>query len=612
MARIGIVVPYKELYYEAKLISSESSDIEVRTGLLSDGVDIAKELVRNGVEVLISRGGTSDYLKREFRAVPVIDIEISSYDIAEAIMSAKKYNVNIALIVFKNMLFENRDLSELFDCNIRVYYLEEEDGAEATILQAMKEGYGIILGGSVASKTAAKLGIQSIMITSGRDSVFRAVMQARNILRTKDEAVKELSLIKEVMENTSIGIVASNSAGIIKIANKSALKMMNKKREQVIGSTAGDLFPIQITGEEGNEVIDFNGNNLIIDKKTRQIESMDIASIITIEESSNINEKERNIRNSYLKKGYKAKYNFQDIKGKSGAIKDVLDIAKRYAQVNSTILIEGETGTGKEMLAQSIHNYSPRKHGPFVAINCAALTESLLESELFGYVGGAFTGALKSGKAGLFEMADGGTIFLDEISEVSQTTQAKLLRVLQEKEVRRLGDDRIIPVDVRIITATNKNLQKLVDEGKFRSDLYYRISVLKLKMPPLRERKEDIRLLLDEFLKYYCVSLEREVPMIDSVCYELIYKYHWPGNIRELRNFAERLVTAFDKINVLPEMLYKVLEIEEKHSADLLDMDNINAVLERNGNNKAKTAKDLGISRTTLWKLLKGNTTLSK
>lgn len=607
MARIGIVVPYQELYCEAKLIAAENGDIEVKLGLLSDGVDVAKELIRNGIEVLISRGGTSNYLKKEFKSIPVIDIEISSFDIAEAILSAKKYNSDIALVVFKNMLYEKRDLSVLFDCNIRVYDIEEETQVEAAVMQASKDGYRIILGGRLPNKIAAQLGISSIMIASGRDSIYRAVMQARNILRTKDEAAKELKLIKDVIENTSIGIIAANSAEIIKIANIRALKMLNKKREQVIGSKVDSIFPPQVTGEDGNFVIDGNGNKLIVDKKSRYIESIDIASIITIEESSYINEKERNIRSSYLKKGYKAKYNFSDIKGKTKTIRDVLEIAKRYSEVNSTTLIEGETGTGKEMLAQSIHNYSSRKNGPFVAINCAALTESLLESELFGYVGGAFTGALKSGKAGLFEMADGGTIFLDEISEVSPTTQAKLLRVLQEKEVRRLGDDRIISIDVRVITATNKSLQKLVDELKFRSDLYYRISVLKLKIPPLRERREDIRVLFEEFLKYYSVSLEREPPIIDDSCYDLILKYRWPGNIRELRNFAERLVTAFDRKNVLPEMLYKILDIEEKPSVEQLDIKNIMKVLEQNGQNKAKTAKDLGISRTTLWKMLKEN-----
>ena len=229
------MVPYKELYDDVKLVLSESNDLEVRVGLLSDGVDVAKELVRNGAEVLISRGGTSGYLKKEFKNIPVIDIEISSYDIAEAIMNARSFDRDIALVVFKNMLFEKRDLAVLFGCSIRVYYLEEEEDAENMVIQAMNEGCGVILGGRLANNTAARLGIHSIMISTGRDSIYRAVLQARNILKTKDEAVKELNLIKEVMENTAIGIVAANGADIIKIANKSALRMLNRKREQVIG-----------------------------------------------------------------------------------------------------------------------------------------------------------------------------------------------------------------------------------------------------------------------------------------------------------------------------------------------------------------------------------------
>lgn len=286
---------------------------------------------------------------------------------------------------------------------------------------------------------------------------------------------------------------------------------------------------------------------------------------------------------------------------------DTISIAKRYAAVDSTLLIEGETGTGKEIFAQSIHNSSSREKGPFVAVNCAALTESLLESELFGYSGGAFTGALKNGKAGLFEMADGGTIFLDEIGEMSLRTQAKLLRVLQEREIVRLGDDRIIAVDVRIIAATNRSLHQMVEKSSFRADLYYRISVLKLKIPSLRERKNDIKILIQEFLSYYSKLLNRKKPTISDECYDIIHRYKWPGNIRELQNFCERLVTAFDKSIILPDMLYKIMDTNPVTSVEQLDKDGIIKALEKNRFNKTQTAKDLGVSRTTLWKLLKEN-----
>jgi transcriptional regulator with PAS, ATPase and Fis domain len=261
------------------------------------------------------------------------------------------------------------------------------------------------------------------------------------------------------------------------------------------------------------------------------------------------------------------------------------------------------------MFAQSIHNFSPRQKGPFVAINCAALTESLLESELFGYVKGAFTGASTQGKAGIFEMANGGTIFLDEISEVSLTTQAKLLRVIQERKVMRIGDTNIMSVDVRIIVATNKSLLELIDQGRFRSDLYYRLSVLNITLPPLRDRIADISLLMNDFFNYYSISLQKDIPMIGEKCFEILKSYDWPGNIRELKNFVESLMVAFDEKVITSEMLYKILKIEKMNSKTFDDIqpEDVMTALRNNNNNKTKAAKELGISRTSLWKILKYN-----
>jgi transcriptional regulator with PAS, ATPase and Fis domain len=608
MSRIGIIVPYSELLNEIKTITAGSQDILITLGTINHIIETAEELIKEGAEILVCRKGAANLLRKYFEFMPIVDIEISSYDIAEAVQIAKQYSKNIALILLKGTLYdEYRDLSPLFDCNIRIYCMEKQEQAEETIIQAMADGYEVILGGKLTCETCKQMGVQSVLIKSGRESIYRAIEQARSILKSKDDAVKWYKLIRDVIENTSVGIIVTNKEGVIKIANKSALKSLNKKREQVIGNTLINVFPEQITDEEGEIAIDSNGNNLILSKKLQNIESIDISSIITIEEISDINQKQTNIRNLYIKKGYKAKYSFADIKGNSRVIKDTINLAKRYASVDSTILIEGETGTGKEVFAQSIHNYSARKTGPFVAVNCAALTESLLESELFGYVWGAFTGASKNGKAGLFEIANGGTIFLDEIGEMSQTTQAKLLRVIQEREIIRLGDDRVIPVDVRIIAATNRDLQHLVDKGEFRPDLYYRISVLKLMVPPLRDRRKDIKILLEEFLNYYAEVLIRKKPKVCDECYDIIFKYKWPGNVRELRNFAERLMTAFDEEIILPEMLYKILDVKTAPIRHQPDIKNILDILQRNGFNKTKTAKDLGISRTTLWKLLKEN-----
>lgn len=233
---------------------------------------------------------------------------------------------------------------------------------------------------------------------------------------------------------------------------------------------------------------------------------------------------------------------FDDIKGMSESINIVKDTAKRVSTSDATILLRGESGTGKEVFAQAIHNHSLRKNGPFVAINCAAIPESLLESELFGYESGAFTGAHQKGKPGRFELADGGTIFLDEIGDMSLHLQAKLLRIVQEKKIERVGGTKSVPVDVRIIAATHRNLEKLVSENAFREDLFYRLNVIPLTIPPLRERREDIPLLIEWFIKeslYFGHGLPKR---LSQEVWDHFYRYNWPGNIRELKNVVEHFM----------------------------------------------------------------------
>ncbi len=612
MSKIGCVVTYQDLYYEVKKIVKGDEDIEVRVGLLSGAVDVARELIKEGAEVLISRGGTSAYLKREFPYMMVVDIEIEGYDIAKAIHEAKKHDKNIALIIFEGMLYEGVELSALFDCNLKVHYVQFENQVSDTVMLALKEGYTTVIGGKIIQRVAAQLGVRSVMIRSGPHAIQRAIRQARQILKSKDEVVKNMNLIKDVMENTSIGIMAVNESNIIEIANQKAVELLHKSKKLVVGNNISSLMPIKNIDEDENFITEIHGDNLVINKKSRRVGSIGISSVITIEKSSDINEKERDIRSTYVKRGYKANYTFDDINGKSSGIKEAIDISKKYATVDSTILIQGETGTGKELFAQSVHNHSKRKQQPFVAVNCAALTENLLESELFGYVKGAFTGASTKGKVGLFEMADGGTIFLDEIAEISPAVQAKLLRVIQEREVMRIGGDRIFPVDVRIIAATNKKLLDLIEDGKFRKDLYYRISVLKIQIPPLKERKGDLKILFSTLLDYNATSLRRKRPIIDDSCYQVLGRYKWPGNVRELSNFAERLVVVHEGKIILPEMLPKFLDTEVKPPARDFDLNEVKAVLEKNDNNRTRTAKQLGVSRTTLWKMLKDDETLRR
>ena len=247
---------------------------------------------------------------------------------------------------------------------------------------------------------------------------------------------------------------------------------------------------------------------------------------------------EENLR---LKKSLRERYNFKNIIGKSAAMQQVFDLIAQVAPRRSTILVQGESGTGKELVAKAIHASSGRADAPFVAINCGNIPSDLLESEIFGHAKGAYTGATSS-KKGLFEVADGGTLFLDEVATISLETQAKLLRVIQEREFRRLGGLENIKVDVRIIAATNRDLQAAVEQGTFRDDLYYRLNVIVIKLPPLQERSEDVPLLADHFIKRYCEENEKELCVLEPSALKVLMDYHWPGNVRELENVIERAV----------------------------------------------------------------------
>lgn len=297
---------------------------------------------------------------------------------------------------------------------------------------------------------------------------------------------------------------------------------------------------------------------------------------------------------------------------KSLLMQKVMDLALHVAATNATVLVTGESGVGKERMAHFIHQHSPRKEKPFLAINCGALTDSLLDSELFGYVRGAFTGAEKD-RIGLFEAATGGTLFLDEVGELSPAMQVKLLRVLEEKEIRRIGENRARKVDVRIISATNRNLEDAVRKETFRQDLFYRLKVIEIGIPPLRERPEDILTLARCFLNQYAKELNKQINGFNYKAADLLLSYDWPGNIRELRNAIERAAILCHPPQVQPDDLpqevrntiYRPTASQSIKKLATIEQEYILSVLQALDNNKAQTAKKLGISLATLYRKLK-------
>jgi len=409
--------------------------------------------------------------------------------------------------------------------------------------------------------------IQSIV--SLTDDLNRQIIQTRGLHKSLEGIVDQIEEGLLVYDETNTIISINMEASrLLKKENSNLLHEHIKK----LPSHFYDAF-MEVEMEKEN-FINIQDIPYYIRKKRIFLETKVFATIIIFEKVDRIKNIETRYRHSTHNKAFVAKHTFSDIKTNSQNMKNLIEKARRMARSNSTIFIQGETGTGKEVMAQAIHSVSDRSQGPFVAVNLAAIPDSLAESELFGYEKGAFTGARKDGNAGLFEKAHRGTIFLDEIGDASPSVQNRLLRVLQEREVQRVGGGHPIPVDIRVIAATNKNLPELISEREFRQDLYYRLNILPINLIPLRQRREDILLLSELFIKEFEEKLQRRTFSFSDAAIESMLHYEWPGNVRELRNMIEYLAhICKEKVNPEDLPFYAeepILQDDEQHDAHTL------------------------------------------
>lgn len=372
-------------------------------------------------------------------------------------------------------------------------------------------------------------------------NIEAADFSIETLLGEKDDLNIQINVLLEMM---SQGIIITDVSGSIMSCNSKALELLNEKTNHLEGFNISDIITeldnIKSTriNKKAEKIINLYGKNIIITFNPFIKDNITSGFVITLDNFEEIEEKQNDIRTKISLGNHKAKYTFESIKGNSHVINNVIRNAKMMANSNSSVVIIGESGTGKEIFAQSMHNESPRNKHNFVAVNCAAIPENLLESEMFGYEEGAFTGAKKGGKIGYFELAHNGTLFLDEIAEMPLLMQSKLLRAIEEMKIVKIGSNKLITVDVRIIAATNKNLKKYVEEGKFREDLYYRLNVLPLNIPSLRERKEDILIIAN-----YLIQTMGKNISFSSEAEKLMNAYNWKGNIRELRNVIEYIIS---------------------------------------------------------------------
>ncbi len=448
------------------------------------------------------------------------------------------------------------------------------------------------------------------------------------------ESVKQLKgTLETILDAGPDGYLVIDTEGRITHLNRTFAELAGVSMEGMVGRHVrevikdGELYLVPLSGRSfPGEIVRFKGREAVVTRypverdgrivgAVSRVMFKDVGDLLKLADRVNSLSREVGYYRKELELAQGARYSFDSIIGQSPAMRELKETARRVARGPSTVLVHGESGTGKELLAHAIHAASPRQHGPFVRVNCAAVPENLLESELFGYHQGAFTGARKGGQAGKFELADGGTIFLDEVGDMPLVMQAKLLRVLQEKEIERLGEGRTRRVDVRVLAATNQDLESLLREGRFREDLYYRLNVVTIAIPPLRDRVGDVQPLVRHFIARFNREFGVQVLDLAPEVWTLLQNYPWPGNIREMENVIERAFNLLDgqviEVEDLPLYLRQYGNKRTPGGAALprlLEQVEREALLEALaacGGNKVKAAGLLGISRAWLYKKMK-------
>lgn len=582
--------------------------------------EVLKEMLDAGIQVILARGATAIRI-RSITSVPVVEIPIPFEDMVASLIEASEYGQNIAVIGYNNLLSGLDLLNPILNVNIRQIFATDSNDTYHQIVKCRDEKVDVIIGGLIQTHFASQLGMKYVRINLSEKALLHAWEEAEKILHSMRASTKKAEELKTILNTTKESYIAVDAKGKISLINQTAARYLPCVPSEAYGRLLTDFFtgfhPIGQVLKEGKEFIQeaasIRGTEILFDMiPLKYTDNQILGAVITFNDIQTITQGVHKLRDK-IKKGFYSHFLFEDICGESAAIQDCIRIARKYAPSDLTVLILGETGVGKEMFAQSIHHESRRETGPFVAVNCAALPEGILESELFGYEDGAFTGARKNGKIGLFELAHKGTIFLDEISEMPLSLQSRLLRVIQDKKVMRLGGDKIIPVDVRIITATNHSLVELVKEKKFRSDLFYRLNVLTLKIPPLRERQKDIPLLAAEFLT------GEGGFQITNDGFMALQEYRWPGNVRQLMHFIEKIRIISDSPQINGSLIRRTIQEYEpdythegnapvkagKQTPPELTPEAIGEALERAGQDKTAAAAKLGIHRSTLWRYIK-------
>ncbi|QQG66394.1 sigma 54-interacting transcriptional regulator [Desulfobulbus oligotrophicus] len=612
--------------------TSQGISMVVRLATMEDALPVAQELIDAGINVILGGGGTGKLLRQQLKQ-PVVTISRTHFDILRTLFRIRHAAKYVAITSYGEITEGLNLFADLLNIRIKPIVFHSTQELTDGISQAIDSGVDYVIGGGICMETAREMGCRGSTIIPSSKVIQRALEEAVNIAESQHSSQKHAAWLEGALDSLHEGIVGVDEAGTILFSNTKAADFLNtdQKNEGSIFTDFLNVIQIDQVLRNGEYIPDnicsFDNRSFVTNIRPIRINSDIDGAIAAFRPATYLRTIDSKLRKHVKNRGFTAKYTFTDLIGQSANMRALRKRSQRFAQTDANIFIQGETGTGKELLAHALHNAGSRAHEPFVAVNCAALPDSLLESELFGYEEGAFTGARKGGKEGLFLLANKGTIFLDEIADISALLQVRLLRVLESQEIFQVGGVRVIPISVRVVSSSWKNLAREVQAGRFRADLYYRLTTLNVQIPPLRDRVEDIPEICGVLLHRLGFSSH----LLSPAEYSLLSTYAWPGNVRELAALLHRYVLLKQdeepNSNLLAELLQELIDssaqltatpntmgaessllvnVSLKQQVERHERKIIRQTLLKNNQNKSLTAQQLGISEHTLWRKMKG------
>ncbi len=630
-----VAIGFKRIHQMLQALVPELAD-RATVEVLDAGFDAAVAQVRQrqaiqAVDVVVAAGSNGGYLRQHLE-LPVVLVKVGGFDVLQALATARQRSPRVGLVTWQGAPLDLSPFNTLFDLGVTQRTYTTEDDARACLRALQQQGIEVVVGPGLVADLADEMGLTGVFLYS-MDAVREALHDAVEVARAARIEQAKRELLNTILGQLSDGVIAVDRQERIQTVNPSMARWVGVRPDEWLGRTLTEVCPelslqaVLRLGEADVERIErVKGKTLIVNRLPIVEQGLLTGAVLTCQDPISIQRVDRHLRTRTKTPAAPRRHALEELLGRSPAIDQLRRMALSAARSAATVLLIGESGTGKELVAQGIHAASDRREMPFVALNCAALTETLLESELFGYEEGAFTGARRGGKIGLFEAAHRGTLFLDEVGEMPLSLQARLLRVLQEREVLRVGATEPTPVNVRVIAATHRDLREQVAQGLFRLDLFYRLNILRLDVPSLRQRRDDVPLLAEALHARLCHRLgsdpARTRPWLQALV-QAATRYDWPGNVRELENLLERLLAyagdepgAAPRVQSLPERLRLIAPelfdgpsesspqgLQQLQTAQ--EVDHLRQVLAACGGDLQQAARQLGISRTTLWRKLK-------